>query len=107
MAFSMLYVTHSAEAEARQLCDQLIERKLIACSNIFPMSSAFWWKGGVARESEWVSIVKTTNEAWTIVRQVIEALHPYEVPCIIRLEAVANEAYEDWIRESVQPEAAH
>jgi periplasmic divalent cation tolerance protein len=45
MAFLMFYVTHADEAAARRLADQLLERRLIACANIHPVSSAYWWEG--------------------------------------------------------------
>jgi len=101
MAFNIIYITNAREDEAQQLSDALIERKLVACANIFPIRSAFWWQQAVQHENEWVAIVKTTPEKWTAVREAVEALHPYEVPCIMKFEVEANDAYERWIRESV------
>jgi len=101
MSFSIIYITHESEEAARTLTDVLLREKQIACANIFPITSAYWWQGAIARESEWVSIVKTTPEKWEAVKTRIEALHPYEVPCIMRLQAEANPAYENWIRDSV------
>lgn len=101
MSFNFIYITHESEQAARTLTEALLQEKLIACANIFPITSAYWWQGAIAREGEWVSIVKTTLEKWESVKARIEALHPYEVPCIMRLEVEANEAYERWIRNSV------
>lgn len=99
--FIILYVTHPSEEEAKRISDALVAQKHIACANIFPMQSAYWWKGAVEQEGEWVSILKTTPEKHSEVEQLIEQLHPYEVPCIMKLEASANAAYEAWIRASV------
>ena len=101
MSFHIVYITHESEAAARQLTEVLLGEKLIACANLFPITSAYWWQGAVARESEWVSIVKTIPENWMALQARVEALHPYDVPCIMRLEANANAAYEKWIRDSV------
>jgi len=102
MGFIIIYVTHANERVAKKISNYLIEKKLVACANIFPITSAYWWKGYVDHENEWVSIIKTTNELWDTVKQAIENVHPYEVPCIMKMEVEANDAYEKWIRESVK-----
>lgn len=101
MAFIIIYSTHASEEEARHLSKALLERRLIACANIFPMQSIYWWQGAIEESREWVSILKTAESHWEEVRQAIEETHPYEVPCIMRLEASANDAYERWIVQEV------
>lgn len=102
MGFIIIYVTYPNESEADRISNHLITNKLVACANIFPISSAYWWQGDIQRENEWVSIVKTTPENWEIVKTAVEEIHPYDVPCIMKMEVEANAAYENWIRESVQ-----
>ncbi len=99
--FSVLYVTHPDEETARKLSRLLLEEKLIACANLFPIQSAYWWEGEVQTEGEWVSLLKTTSDLYPLVEQRLLKLHPYDTPCIIRTEVQANESYERWIRESV------
>ncbi len=101
--FSLLYVTHPDEETARRLSRLLIEEKLIACANLFPIQSAYWWSGEVQAEGEWVSLLKTTLEMHPLVEQRLLKLHPYDIPCIIKVDVEANESYERWIRESVKP----
>jgi periplasmic divalent cation tolerance protein len=100
MAFLILYVTHPDEDTARRISQHLVERKMAACANIFPIQSAYWWQGVVQNESEWVSILKTKPENWETIVAEIEKIHPYEVPCITKISVEANPAYEKWIRES-------
>ena len=102
MSFIIIYITHKNEAAAKKVSDQLVNEKLVACGNLFPIQSAYWWQGAVQNENEWVSIVKTIPELWEKVKSKVEAIHPYEVPCIMKLEAEANEKYEAWIRGSVE-----
>lgn len=106
MPFLLFYTTHPDEATARQIANTLVERKLAACANIFPITSAYWWQGAVQQEGEWVSLLKTRLELESALEQAIQALHPYEVPCIMRLEVRANEAYEKWVEESTVPAAS-
>ncbi len=101
MSFAMIYTTHSSEVEAKKISQHLLNKKLIACANIFPMSSAYWWQDAIQNEAEWVAIVKTSLEKWELVKSEIEKIHPYEVPCIIKLEVEANEKYEQWILEEL------
>ncbi|MEK7253880.1 MAG: divalent-cation tolerance protein CutA [Bacteroidota bacterium] len=102
MSFTILYITHPDEQTAKKITSHLLEKKLVACGNIFPITSAFWWKNEIQHEAEWVSIVKTATELGQVVQAEVEKIHSYEVPCIMRFEVSANEAYERWIRESVE-----
>ena len=55
------------------------------------------WKGKMENSSEIVTILKTKKENWNVVKKEIEAIHPYECPCIIKLDVEANSAFEDWL----------
>ena len=98
MSFALIYITHPSEAEAKRGSQHLLEKKLIACTNVFPITSAYWWQGAIQNEQEWVSIIKTTLEDYEGVKEEIERVHIYEVPCILKIEVEANEEYEQWIR---------
>lgn len=87
----------------------MLRDKLIACANYFPIESAYWWlatslandggNGKIVHSKEIVSIVKTRKENWTKVKKAVEAMHPYETPCIMKLEVESNKAYADWIKK--------
>lgn len=102
MSFAIIYITHSSEAEAKRVSDHLLQKKMIACANIFPITSAYWWQSTIQHENEWVAVVKTTRENWEKVKSEIEKVHSYEVPCIMKFEVEANAAYEKWIRDEVE-----
>lgn len=102
MGFIMVYITHATEKVALKVSNYLVEQKFAACANVFPIKSIYWWKAAIQAENEWVSIVKTIPENWISLKSEVEKIHPYEVPCIIKFEVEANEAYEKWIRESVE-----
>ena len=38
---------------------------------------------------------------WDQLVKTVELVHPYEVPCIMRMEVAANAGYEDWVRRQV------
>lgn len=102
MAFTIIYITHPDQETAREISRQLIDDRLVACANIFPIESAYWWEGNVQEEGEFVSIVKTRNELVPSVEKIVMKLHPYDVPCIMQIEVKANKSYEDWIFEQTR-----
>ena len=101
MSFIIVYITYSSEENAQKIADQLLKKKLVACANIFPIKSMYWWNGNIENENEYVSIVKTISENWGVLQKEISKIHPYEVPCIMKIEAEANEEYEKWIQNEV------
>jgi periplasmic divalent cation tolerance protein len=101
MAFCIIYVTHKDQEAAEAICNMLIKEKRIACANILPIKAIYWWHGNVENEDEIVSILKTSIKNWDSVRERIEEIHPYEVPCIMKINVEANEQYERWIHESI------
>jgi periplasmic divalent cation tolerance protein len=96
----MVYITNPDRKTAEMVVSKLVDAKLAACGNIFPISSIYRWKG-VKKEEEFVSIVKTKAEMWRKLKQMVKDIHPYEVSCIIKIQCEANQEYEKWINESV------
>ncbi len=87
-------------SEAKKITDSLLEQKLIACVNFFPITSEYWWKGKIETAQEVTAVLKTKKDNWTVVKEYIEKNHAYETPCVIKLaEVEANTAYENWIEE--------
>jgi len=101
---AMLYVTARDMTDAARIARHLLDRRLIACANIFPVRSLYRWKGKVEDETEAVAICKTSRVA--VKRAITEAkkVHPYEVPCIVSY-AMGPElaAYGKWIDAETRP----
>ncbi|MCL4111326.1 UNVERIFIED_CONTAM: hypothetical protein GTU68_034039, partial [Idotea baltica] len=96
-----LYITFPNESTAREIGNQVLLKRLVACANYFPMRSAYWWQGQVENDSEWVAFMKTTAEGVKNVEAFVRTVHPYDVPCIVNWEVHANADYEDWVRAEV------
>lgn len=95
---AMLYFTAKDMTDASRIARHLLDRRLIACANVFPVRSVYRWKGKIVDETEAVAICKTRKSA---VRRAILAakkVHPYEVPCIVSYDmGPALAAYGRWI----------
>lgn len=106
MAFLIFYTTHPDEAAAKNFSEKILERRLAACANIFPIQSTYHWAGAQQSDDEWVALLKTAPELENAFENFARSLHGYEVPCLLRWEVRANSDYENWIRESVDLLAA-
>ncbi len=100
--YVFMYVTASGHEEARKIGRALVEERLAACVNIFPVHSIYRWDG-VQEEDEVAMIVKTTGERVREAMARIKELHSYSVPCIcvFNIER-GNPEYLRWIEESVK-----
>ena len=84
-----------AEAMARTL----VEERLAACVNVHgPMHSTYRWKGQIERDAERQIVIKTTRDRLPALESRLRALHPYEVPEFVALDATASAAYGTWLR---------
>ena len=97
-----VYTTFPDQASAEQMAQYLLEHKLIACANIFPVQSIYTWQGKVENENEYVALVKSAPHKWPSINDAVERLHAYEVPCIVKYEVEANAAYEEWVKKEVE-----
>lgn len=101
--YSFIYITTPSVEEAEKIAKTLLEKKLAACVNIFPIKSFFWWNGKIEEANEFVTIVKTKAEKFSEIKEEVKKLHSYTVPCIceIPIERGLRE-FLDWIDETVE-----
>jgi periplasmic divalent cation tolerance protein len=103
MEFSILYVTVRDEREAEKIVRALLDEKLIACGNFFPVRSIFSWKGKIEDDTESVIIMKTRSSRLTKAINRIKELHSYEVPEIISFKIEkGSRDYLDWVRDETR-----
>ena len=97
----MVYVTHKNLADAKDMCRVLIDNKMIACANIYPIESMYKWEGEIVDEKEVVSILKTNPKKWDELKDKIEEIHPYDTPCIAKIDAEYNQEFSKWIESEL------
>tara|TARA_R110001599_G_scaffold353840_1_gene599759 strand:- start:43582 stop:43932 length:351 start_codon:yes stop_codon:yes gene_type:complete len=95
----LLMTNCSDEASAIILARKLLEQKLAACVNILPrVRSMYHWQGEIVSEDEFTVLIKTVRARYAELAQMINVLHPYEVPEIIALPIIAGSAeYLEWL----------
>lgn len=100
----VIFCTTANRAEAQAISALLLERNLIACSNILDgVHSLFWWGGKVQNEKEHIMMMKTVDERFEQVEETIMKMHSYDVPEIIALPIVkGSRDYLNWLKEAVK-----
>ena len=98
----LIYITCKDEEEAVKISKYLLDKKLIACSNMHHIRSMYWWNSKIQDEKEFVIIAKTKEKNYEKIKEEVKKLHSYDVPCILKLNAEANESYDKWVDEEVQ-----
>ena len=80
----------------------MLDKKLIACGNIYPIKSIYRWKNKINGDGEYVLIVKTLEENFDKIKEEVEKIHSYEIPCIIKISVESNEKYFWWVNKEVK-----
>ena len=96
--------THTNKKQVyRDISRLLIEKKVVACINIYPAAlSVYRYNNEIVEDNEYLVHVKTTSDKFTEIRKIIERLHNYETPEIISLEiSEGNEKYFKWIHDEI------
>lgn len=101
MTLVLVYVTYPNEEEAIKVVNQLLQEKLIACANLIPIKSMYYWNNKLENNPETVSILKTTESLFAKVKEEIERLHSYQVPCILKISTQANHLFDQWLHSQI------
>lgn len=102
MKIIIVYTTYPNEKTGQKIGEILLKEKLIACYNLFPIKSGYFWQDKKEESEEFVGILKTTKENWQKITKRIKKIHPYKVPCILKFEVEANREYYQWVKKSVR-----
>ena len=94
----VLTACDSSDAAAG-LARKLVESRVAACVNIVGGArSIYRWKDKVEDANEWLLVIKSRRDLFTVLRAEIEKHHTYEVPEIVALPVVeGSEPYLAWL----------
>ncbi|MCX7926786.1 MAG: divalent-cation tolerance protein CutA [Candidatus Omnitrophica bacterium] len=100
----VVFITVPKRAQAQQIAQHIVEKKLAACVNIIDkIDSFFWWQGKIDKAKELLLVIKTKKEKLNSLIKTVRLLHSYSVPEIIALPIIAgNKDYLNWLDESLR-----
>ena len=96
-----LFITTTANKEsAKKIARLLVERKLAACGQIFPIESIYFWKEKICEENETMLFIKSRTALFDEIKTAIKENHSYEVPEIIQIPVTDGlPEYLGWIND--------
>ncbi len=99
----LVYTTFASMQEAQELAQYMVEQKLAACANIIPhIFSIYHWQGVLEKSEECLCFFKTSQEVFPALKETLENMHSYEVPCIVAMPlSEISTAYGAWLKEHI------
>jgi periplasmic divalent cation tolerance protein len=98
-AVLVVMTTAPDRQHADRIARALVDERLAACVTILaPATSVYRWQGALETAEELPLLIKTAAARMPRLQQRLLELHPYEVPEILALPAVAGlSAYVGWV----------
>jgi periplasmic divalent cation tolerance protein len=103
--FAIVMTTCGGKPEAKLIATRLVEERLSACVQIFPIASVYRWEGTVQHANEWMLFCKIKSNDYADVEAAIRAAHTYSNPEIVEVGIQDGaQAYLDWIASATRDE---
>ncbi|HNZ60918.1 MAG TPA: divalent-cation tolerance protein CutA [Methanofastidiosum sp.] len=92
------------EDVARNLSKILLEKRVATCVNIISkVKSNYWWNGSIESSDEIILLIKTTEDKYSQLEDLIRKNHPYEIPEIIAFDIKKGfNKYLNWIEDETR-----
>lgn len=97
--YIQVMTTVANQADATRIAGLLVEAKLAGCVQIVgPVTSVYRWQGKVETGAETLLLIKSRQDLFLALTELIKANHPYEVPEILAVPVVAGApSYLGWL----------
>lgn len=104
--YLFIYATFPDKAIAQKTAAALLEKRLIACANLFDgIESHYWWEGKLEHSREAAAFFKTASHRFDAAKEVILGLHPYSCPAIVALPVLTGHTgFLEWISKETNYE---
>lgn len=99
-----VYVTAPDEATARRLAGAMVEARLAACANLWPIASIYRWEGRIEEGREFALLLKTRRALLPALERALQEAHPYDVPCVVAWPIAGGAApYLAYVADATKP----
>ena len=96
-----VYTTCPSKEDTKKIAHFLLRNGMIACANIVPITGIYGSEGDMTQEEEYGVYLKTYLDLYERITKEIEAIHPYSVPCIAKIDTEFNEKYYEWLAKEI------
>lgn len=99
----VVYIACKDEEQAKKISRKLLEKRLIACANIFPVKSLYHWENKIQEDNEYIIIAKTATRLFEEIVNVVKDMHTYKIPLIEQWNVDAvDKDYLNWLNTEVK-----
>ena len=103
-ALCIVLTTTNDEGNKQVLIEAVLDHKLAACIQSFPIESHYLWQDKICADNEWLLVMKTTQRCYLSLETLIVELHIYDTPQIIKLPFVDGfNPYLTWLDKNTRP----
>jgi len=96
--YSITISTFPDRDSAKNAAKMLVERRLAACVQMFPIESVYLWKNEICDDGEVMLLIKSKTGLFDKIATAIREIHSYEVPEIVQLPVTTGlPEYLRWI----------
>ena len=78
----LVIVSCPSASEAAGIVREVVQRRLAAAGQTWPITSTYWWDGEMVKRQETTVLFKTVEARVDDIFEVIGAMHSYETPSI-------------------------
>ncbi len=96
-----MLTTEASLEKAESLAEALLQKGLVACVSLMPVSSLYRWQGRLTRSEEVQLLLKTHQPGLEALYEQVMALHSYDTPEWITLHAHSRGPYGQWCAEQL------
>ena len=86
--YSIVITTAGSKDAAKKIANLLVEKRLAACVQMFPIESVYSWQGKICEDDEVTLFIKSKTALFDEISAAIKANHEYEVPEIIQIPII-------------------
>jgi periplasmic divalent cation tolerance protein len=99
--YIIIFCTTPTNEISMRIAEACINNHAAACCNILPgITSVYRWQGKVETDNEQLLLLKTTEDKFEIVENIIKKIHPYDVPEIVSVPINnGSRSYLQWINQ--------
>jgi periplasmic divalent cation tolerance protein len=100
----LVMTTMPDDHRAEELARTLVDERLAACVTVGPpILSTYRWQDQIETATERQVTIKTLRAHLPELEARVRALHPYDVPEWVTLDAAAADAYAAWVAGATRP----
>ena len=100
--FCQLFLTCTNVAEASEIAEKLLDKRLIACSKQLPAKSDYLWKGKIESDKEILLVMESKLDLFNQIEKEIAKMHSYDTFVLeaISVDKVSSKA-KIWLEENL------